>query len=82
MNICYVSREYLGSKRAGGIATYVHEISRMMQRLGHTIFIISASDDISNGEQKVIDEITYIFLPGADFFIHLDSSSKCNSFSC
>lgn len=70
MNICYVSREYLGSKRAGGIATYVHEISRMMQRLGHTIFIICASDDTSKGEQKVIDEVTYIFLPGADFYIH------------
>ena len=70
MKICFISREYVGSKRAGGIATYVHEMSRILHEKGHDVFIISASDNTFRSDRKVIDGITYIFLSGADFCIH------------
>lgn len=70
MNICFVSREFLGSKRAGGIATYVGDVAKALVSKGHNVFVITASDNIFKSEQKVIQNITIIKLSGADFFLH------------
>ena len=51
MNICYVTREFLGSKRAGGIATYVYDMSKALIAEGHNVIVVSASDNISKSEQ-------------------------------
>ncbi|WP_425236048.1 glycosyltransferase family 4 protein [Ulvibacterium sp.] len=65
-----MAREYLGSKRAGGIATYIHEVSKIMAQMGHRVYIICASDEVNRSRREVIGEITYIYLSGADYFIH------------
>jgi len=69
MNIVFVTREYLPSKRAGGIATYVWETARFLSIKGHNVYVISASDDIKNETELVEDGVNVIRLAGADFYI-------------
>jgi glycosyltransferase involved in cell wall biosynthesis len=70
MNICYVTREFLGSKRAGGIATYVYDMSKALIAEGHNVIVVSASDNISKSEQIKFEGINLIKLSGADYFLH------------
>ena len=69
MNICFVSREFIGSKRGGGIATYVYDMSRSLIAEGHTIYVICASDNISKKSKIIYEGINLIKLSGADFYI-------------
>jgi glycogen(starch) synthase len=70
VNIVFVTREYLPSKRAGGIATYVWETARLLAAEGHNIYVISASDDIRLNEESVDDNgVVSIRLSGGDFYI-------------
>jgi glycosyltransferase involved in cell wall biosynthesis len=70
MNICFVSREYVDSKRAGGIATYVDEMSRALVVNGHNVFVLCASDNIFREQRYKNEGVEIIKMGGADFFIH------------
>ena len=70
MNICFVSREFIGSKRAGGIATYVYDMSKSLIEEGHNVFVICASDNIWKNEHVEFEGIKIIKLGGADFLLH------------
>lgn len=69
MNIVFVTREYIPSKRAGGIATYVWETARALSAKGHNIYVIAASDDIKKETESVEDGVNLIRLAGGDFYI-------------
>lgn len=69
MRIALVSREYPPSQRAGGIATYVQETARKMAQLGHTVYVIAASDDIHSSTKELDAGVTVFRLSGADFYI-------------
>ncbi|QEM11420.1 glycosyltransferase family 4 protein [Mucilaginibacter rubeus] len=43
MKIAYISYEYPPDTAVGGIATYVHQVSRMMLARGHTVEVFCAS---------------------------------------
>lgn len=68
MHIVLVCREYIGSLRAGGIASYLEEISRAYINLGHKVTIVTASEDT---RQDSIEEISSSFkiirIKGGDF---------------
>jgi len=70
MTICFVSREFIGSKRAGGIATYVYDMSKALISDGHTVFVICASDNVWKNERLYFEGINLIRLSGADYFLH------------
>jgi glycogen synthase len=70
MNICFVSREFKGSKRAGGIATYVYNTCRALISEGHNVYVICASDNIWKEETVIFQNINLIRLSGADYFLH------------
>lgn len=70
MNICFVSREFVGTKRAGGIATYVYDMSRALIAEGHNVFVICASDNVRKKERVNFEGINVIRLSGADYFLH------------
>lgn len=70
MNICFVSREFIGSKRAGGIATYVYDMSKALIAVGHNVFVICASDNVIKSERIVFEGIDVIKLGGVDYFLH------------
>jgi glycosyltransferase involved in cell wall biosynthesis len=76
MNILYISREFPPSKRSAGIGTYVREISTGMTKLGHKVYVISASDDIFKEYTETIDEVTVYRIKGGDFFIHKNLGGK------
>lgn len=82
MHIVYVSREYVPSKRGGGIASYVKEMASTLVALGHKVTVVCASDDTNSvdgpkfyvngkvlGSDKVEDGIRVIRLLGGDFII-------------
>ena len=68
MKICFVSREFIGANRAGGIATYVYLTSRLLLSKGHEVFVITASDSYSKLNTEVIDGINVIRLKGVDYY--------------
>lgn len=70
MNICFVSREFINSKRAGGIATYVYDMSKALIEAGHNVYVICASDNIFQKEHLVFEDINLIKLSGVDYFLH------------
>jgi len=70
MNICFVSREFKGSKRAGGIATYLYNTALSLISQGHNVYVICASDNIWKEETVIFQNINLIRLSGADFFLH------------
>lgn len=72
MNICLISREILGSKRAGGIATYLFDVSKALADRGNKVFIICAAED---GEKEsyglgLHDNIYLHRIKGVDYAIH------------
>lgn len=88
MKIVFVSREYLPSRRAGGIATYIFETARYLAKNNHKVWILAASDDISKESEIDEDGIRVIRLCGGDFYIDTKSSvftklvSKLRSILC
>ena len=70
MKICFVSREFIGARRAGGIATYVYLTSRLLISEGHEVFVITASDSNSKLNTEEIDGINVIRLKGVDYYWH------------
>lgn len=69
MHICYICREYPSSLRAGGIASYVKEIAIGMKTMGHTVTVVTASDDTRLSSDHVEDGIRIIRLSGGDFWL-------------
>lgn len=71
MNIVYVCREYVGSARSGGIGSYIHEIAKAMVALGHSVTVVTASDDTRKETDTVSPEgIRIISLKGGDFYVY------------
>lgn len=50
MNIGYISYEYPPDTAVGGIATYVYQVSQMMQRRGHLVEVFCASSERTTSE--------------------------------
>jgi glycosyltransferase involved in cell wall biosynthesis len=69
MHIVFVSREYIPSLRGGGIATYVKTVAEALAAGGHRITVIRASDDTRVSNEKTINNVRIISLPGGDFII-------------
>ncbi len=70
MHIILVCREYVGSARSGGIGSYMHEIAKAYVAGGHTVTVVTASDD-TECESESVDSygIHVISLSGGDFFV-------------
>lgn len=69
MHIVYISREYVPTRRGGGIASYVKEMAVAMTRRGHKVTVICASDDTRRQSDSVEEGIRVIRLRGGDFII-------------
>lgn len=67
MHIVFVSREYIGSSRAGGIASYIAEMAKIYHRLGHKVTVITASEDTRIQSTENINGVNIIRLDGGDF---------------
>lgn len=68
MHIVLVCREYIGSLRAGGIASYLEEISRAYINLGHKVTIVTASDDTRKDSiEEISSSFKIIRIKGGDF---------------
>lgn len=83
MHIVLVCREYIGSARAGGIASYMYEIGKAYTAQGHQVTIITASDDTRRSNDTSVDGIRVISLSGADFWIpSVEGGSKLKKLRC
>lgn len=69
MKIGFITRETPFSKRCGGIGTYIWDNAQKLNKLGHSVVIITASDQVNEKRIEFHDGIKVIFLNGADFFI-------------
>lgn len=69
MHIVYVSREYPPTKRGGGIASYVKDMACHLVKKGHTVTVVSASDDTRTECSYVEDGVNVIRLSKGDFII-------------
>lgn len=68
MHIVLVCREYIGSSRAGGIASYLQEIAYSYIELGHLVTIITASEDTRVEDCKEIRKNLHVIsINGGDF---------------
>lgn len=68
MHIVLVCREYVGSFRAGGIASYLQEMAIAYSKLNHRVTIITASENTSEESvEEIANSITVIKLSGGDF---------------
>jgi len=62
MKICFVRQEFPPETGHGGIAAYTYTLSRALARLGHKVFVISATHD--NEEKSAeIDGVCVLRLP-------------------
>lgn len=85
MHICLVCREYLPSRRGGGIATYQRELAYGLVKKGHKVTVICASDDTRFPDKNTLysksddNGVTVLRLYGADFFIpSVEPGTKLN----
>lgn len=69
MHICFICREYLPSKRGGGIATYIKGVAQGLCSLKQNVTVICASDDTCQESQYKDGDINVIRLSGGDFVI-------------
>lgn len=60
MNIVFLSKDYPIDSAAGGVGTYSFEMSRLLSKLGHNVFIITRSGNNQSSEY-VDDNGTRIF---------------------
>lgn len=68
MHIVLVCREYVGSSRAGGIASYLEEISKAYIDLDHKVTIVTASEDTRvDCIENINSSLTIIRVAGGDF---------------
>lgn len=56
MNILFLSRDY-PPLQVGGVGTYVHEISRLLAKMGHRVYVITGALD---GPLEYIDEGVHV----------------------
>ena len=74
MNICFLSREYPPETNIGGIATYTYNIASALTRLGHTVHVITSTQQnrditVQNGvvvqkikkQRMIIEELGRLF---------------------
>ncbi len=76
MHIVFVSREYIPSHRAGGIASYIKEISHALVNAGNQVTVICASDDTCTESDYYDGNVRIIRLRGGDFYIHSVENSR------
>lgn len=69
MKIAYVTRELPSSPRCGGIGHYVWDIAKSLQKEGHSIVIISASDNYNQQKVYIEQGIKIFLLPDVDYHI-------------
>lgn len=69
MHIVYVSREYIPSRRGGGIATYLKEVAECLVAMGHQVTVVAASDDTRKEYVETLNGVKIIRLRGGDFVI-------------
>lgn len=69
MNIAFVCKEYIPSKRAGGIASYIHDMAQGLVAAGHSVTVVTASDDTRRSTDAVEEGIRVIRLSGGDFCV-------------
>lgn len=84
MHIVFVSREYVPSLRAGGIASYVKDIAHGLVQKGHDVTVICASDN-TNERNEYYEEsgVKVICLDGGDFIIpSIEGKSFLKKFRC
>ncbi|MFH1549075.1 MAG: glycosyltransferase family 4 protein [Planctomycetota bacterium] len=62
MKICFVRQEFPPETGHGGIAAYTYTLSRALARLGHKVFVISATHD-SEEKSAEIDGVGVLRLP-------------------
>lgn len=70
MNICFVSREFRGSNRAGGIATYVYLTAKLLVSRGHDVHVIIARESINQKKYENLYGIKIVRVSGADYYWH------------
>lgn len=70
MNFCFVSREFKGSKRAGGIATYVYLTAKLLVSKGHNVHVITARESFDQKKKEKLESINIIRLSNADYYWH------------
>lgn len=81
MHIVFVSREYLPSLRAGGIATYMRNIAEVLVTRGHKVSVIRASDDTRIAKDEIINGVQIFSLSGGDFIIsQIEGNSNFKKF--
>jgi glycosyltransferase involved in cell wall biosynthesis len=68
-HIVFVSREFPPSLRAGGIATYVKEISTALIDQNIQVTVICASDNTQEQTTYIENGVTIIRLSGGDFYL-------------
>lgn len=69
MHIVFVCREYPPTLRGGGIASYIYEMSTKLNKRGHSITVICASDDTRISSDHEEGGIRVIRLSGGDFVL-------------
>lgn len=83
MNIAFVCKEYLPSKRAGGIASYIYEMAHGLTAAGHKVTVVTASDDTRKSSDTLEDGIRVIRLSGGDFTVPaVEGSSILKKLRC
>lgn len=70
MNFCFVSREFKGSKRAGGIATYVYLTAKLLVSKGHNVHVITARESFNQKKNAKLDGINIVRLSKVDYYWH------------
>lgn len=58
MHIVYITSEFVTERKAGGLATYLNNISDIMSKRGHIVTIITLSDQ--NGKVRVRENLEVI----------------------
>jgi glycosyltransferase involved in cell wall biosynthesis len=66
MNICFISREFRGSVRNGGIKSYLDTVVQSLIKSGHRVTVICAADNIVPIEQT--KNFRVVRIPCFDFY--------------
>lgn len=69
MHIVYICREYIPTRRGGGIASYLKEVAEYLVTLGHEVTVIAASDDTREEKIEILNGVRVFRLSGGDFVI-------------
>ena len=69
MHIVYISREFIPSERAGGIASYLYTVVHAIASKGHNVTVVCASDNTRTCSDSMDKDVRIIRLQGGDFFL-------------